>query len=734
MLGAEAAYIGKTYFVFLPAYALNFVHTPWFRRSKASPATVMAVSLHPESADAAERGFEPSALPGPLVLRLAFAAALLVVLAGVVSGWLVARAWGQEALNQIVSQQTDEVEVVARSLASKIEQSQKVLRTVAASITPEMLDSPSYLEWLLHQGLPAVQFFDAIQVARRDGQLRIDLRYGQLDQPANLDPVERDILRRTLAQGKPMVSELISGCGGDGCVMLTMPLHAADGSVMGVVAGGLKLQSPALLPGAMALPERADSRMLVFTQEGTILLHSDATRVMGNVRDEPDLAPAYAQWRAQARALDGMGTTRVLPEHIVSMAAMPLPQWVVARVTDAHAALAPVRVAQQQVWWWVAGAAALCAASVAVLLLWLARPLARLCVRATWTEQAQPSPPLAWPRAGGEVGALARVLQALEQHRARSKTMEKHFQAVLEHAPLGIVIMRSGCVEVAGRQACQLLGYQPEQLRGHPVRDIYLSDTDYFDTGARMRASFAAHGTLTGDVRLKRKDGSPVWVRVQGRSVDISEPDAGTVWILEDLAASHALRQQNAGDPMHDALTQLTNRDGCLQRMQGLLSERQAATGASGEEAVGCGAFLHLDLSHFAVINDAAGHSAGDDVLCYVACLLETEVGQSGWVARLGGDTFGVALPRCSPAHAAMVAERLCAAVQAWEPVYEGRSYLLGVSIGLVVLDAYLDSAAAVLHAADMACYRAKRAGRNQVVVHQRAYATGEDGHAAAEI
>ena len=693
----------------------------------------MVVPLSPEPADAAELDLEPWALPGPMVLRLAFVAALLVVLAGVVAGWLVARAWGQETLRQIVSQQTDEVEVVARSLASKIEQSQKVLRTVAASITPEILESPSSLEWLLHQGLPAVQFFDVIQVVRQDGQLSIHLRYGQLDQPATLDPVERDTLRRTLAQGKPMVSELIAGCGGDGCVMLTMPLHAADGSVMGVVAGGLKLESPGLVPAAMALPERADSRMLVFTQEGTILLHSDATRVAGNVRDEPDLAAAYAQWRAQSRAGDGMGTTQVLPEHIVSMAAMPLPQWVVARVTGAQAALAPLRAAQRQVGWWVAGAIALCTASAVVWVLWLARPLARLCMRATWIEKEQPSQPLPWPRDGGEVGALARVLQTLEQDRVRTKMMERHFQAVLEHMPAGVVIMRSGRVEVAGRQACQLLGYQPEQLRGQRVRDIYLSDADYFETGARMRASFEAHGTLTGDVRLRRKDGSPVWVRVHGRSVDPGVPGTGTVWILEDLAASHAARQQKACDPTHDALTQLTNRAGCLQRLQGLLSERPVAAGASTsvEGDVGCGAFLHLDLSHFAVINDVAGHSAGDDVLCYVSRLLETEVGQSGWVARLGGDTFGVALPRCSPGHAAMVAEQLCAAVHAWEPVYAGRSYEMGLSIGLVVLDAHLDSAAVVLHAADMACYRAKRAGRNQVVVHQRVSVSGEDGHAA---
>ena len=103
-------------------------------------------------------------VPGALVLRLMLVAALAVALSGAVAAWLVTRASGQEAMRRVVSQQTDEVEVVARLLASKIEQSQKVLRTVAAGITPAMLESPSSLEWLLQQGLPAVQFLSLIHI------------------------------------------------------------------------------------------------------------------------------------------------------------------------------------------------------------------------------------------------------------------------------------------------------------------------------------------------------------------------------------------------------------------------------------------------------------------------------------------------------------------------------------------------------------------------------------------
>ena len=110
-------------------------------------------------------------------------------------------------------------------------------------------------------------------------------------------------------------------------------------------------------------------------------------------------------------------------------------------------------------------------------------------------------------------------------------------------------------------------------------------------------------------------------------------------------------------------------------------------------------------------------HQAGDDVLEHVARLLEAQVRQAGWVARLGGDEFVVVMPACSVAHGLAVAEQLRAAVCAWEPVYGDRSFTLGVSVGLVPLTSELADVSAVLRAADMACYEAKRAGRNRVVL-----------------
>lgn len=669
-------------------------------------------------------------VPGALVLRLMLVAALAVALSGAVAAWLVTRASGQEAMRRVVSQQTDEVEVVARLLASKIEQSQKVLRTVAAGITPGMLESPSSLEWQLQQGLPAVQFFDTMQVARDNGELRLSLRAGQLEKAADLDPTERDALRRTLVNGKPLVSELIAGRTGEARVMFTMPLHREDGTVMGVVAGALRLQSQSLLPPSMTLPARDDSQLIVFTRDGTILSHSDPTRVLGQVRDEAGLAPVYTHWQSQAQPVVGRGMTHVQADHIVSMAGMPLPQWIVARVSQSQALLAPLQGAQREAWWLAVASMVLCMALAVALMGWMAQPLAQLTLKArqllTTRTRQLPAEDVDWPRAGGEVGELVRVFRGLVQQgslqQSRQDTVVGQFQAVLDSAPVGIVITRHGMLEVVSHQACVMLGYTAQELQGRPARTLYASDADYAQVGDRVRAEVAAHGAFDGDVCFLRKDGTPVWARVQGRGVRPEAVHGGTVWILEDITAAREAQVQQSWGRSHDALTQLYNRAAFDERLGQLMTERSArqrsvggGADEEGGDTQGDGVVLFLDLDHFTVVNDIAGHDAGDDVLRHVARLLASHVRQIGWAARLGGDEFAVVLPGCALARGQAVAEQLRAAVHAWEPSYQGRSFTLGVSIGLVVLDASLQDVPSVLYAADMACYDAKRAGRNRV-------------------
>ncbi|MFZ1498281.1 MAG: cache domain-containing protein, partial [Giesbergeria sp.] len=461
------------------------------------------------------------ALPGSLALRLAALLMGAALVAGAASGWIATRAAADEALQRVMRQQSDEVQTLARVLASKIEQSQKVLRTVAAGITPQMLEAPSSLEWLLQQGLPAVQFFDAMQVARADGTLRVNLQYGVQGEAAALEPSEREALRRTLMDGKPIVSELVGSRTGDARVMFTQPLHGADGSLTGVVAGALRLQSQGLLPASMAPPEQSGSRLVVFASDGTILSHPDPRRVLGKISDEPGLAQAYKAWSAKNEAAAVPGRTEVVPGFVVSLAQMPLPQWTVARVSEVQALLAPLEGTQRRAWWLAVLAVGLTALLGALLSLWQMQPLARLRERAwglaqqgDFEDSIAPAPIL-----GDEVGALTQLLDSLVSERSgqalRDSALTGSLQAILDHAPVGIVITRAARLSMLGRQAAQMLGYNTDELLGQPVRALYASDAAWAQGEERARAAFAAHGAFDGDLCFARKDGSPVWARVQ---------------------------------------------------------------------------------------------------------------------------------------------------------------------------------------------------------------------------
>lgn len=178
---------------------------------------------------------------------------------------------------------------------------------------------------------------------------------------------------------------------------------------------------------------------------------------------------------------------------------------------------------------------------------------------------------------------------------------------------------------------------------------------------------------------------------------------------LRETQVRHAHRLAQASIQhlaYHDPLTGLANRiafELCLKRA---LSEL-----GHGERH----ALLYIDLDQFKVVNDTSGHEAGDELLRQLAVLLREPIRDSDTLARLGGDEFGMLLTHCSLAHALQVAERLLRLVSKFRFAWQNKNFLLGASIGLVMLEDASQSLSEVLRMADMACYAAKDKGRNRV-------------------
>jgi diguanylate cyclase (GGDEF)-like protein len=170
---------------------------------------------------------------------------------------------------------------------------------------------------------------------------------------------------------------------------------------------------------------------------------------------------------------------------------------------------------------------------------------------------------------------------------------------------------------------------------------------------------------------------------------------------------------------MHQQLAAAARTDSKTGLLNATAWQRQAD--AEVTRALRAGTSLSLllvDVDHFKRVNDSHGHLIGDDVLRALATELRQQVRESDLVGRFGGEEFTVLLPRTDGGGACRIAERLRSSASLLS-VAAGpdtdTSISVTVSIGVAVLGQHGRDLFELLAAADLALYRAKDAGRNQV-------------------
>jgi diguanylate cyclase (GGDEF)-like protein len=160
-----------------------------------------------------------------------------------------------------------------------------------------------------------------------------------------------------------------------------------------------------------------------------------------------------------------------------------------------------------------------------------------------------------------------------------------------------------------------------------------------------------------------------------------------------------------------DPLTGLYNHRVFVETLQ-----RELSRGQRSGTPVG---LLFADLDHFKLVNDQYGHLVGDEVLKEFARRARDVARRSDLVARYGGEEFTLLAPEADPGGLAIMAERLRLAME--RPCRTSKEKVtVTVSIGGAVYDPASQAEPnhnRLLARADAALYRAKNAGRNQVVV-----------------
>ncbi|CAI8877086.1 diguanylate cyclase [Methylococcus capsulatus] len=276
----------------------------------------------------------------------------------------------------------------------------------------------------------------------------------------------------------------------------------------------------------------------------------------------------------------------------------------------------------------------------------------------------------------------------------------------------------AGIVQRVNSGYSAITGYTSDEIVGTPSEFLHPGGEEGKTSPRAILEALKGTDCWKGELTARRKNGDvcPVWLSIKAVRND---EQILTHYVVTFVDISERKRAQQEIEQLayFDPLTGLPNRRLFLERLN-------QAIGESCVNGSRC-SLLFVDLDRFKHLNDARGHTVGDQLLRKVAERLSEGVGRGGMVARLGGDEFVILLNGLdeefeSACRRTMdVAENLRVILQRPFVLSSGQHYVTA-SIGTAIYPFDTDSADDLLKAADMAMYEAKASGRNAV----RAYAS----------
>lgn len=291
------------------------------------------------------------------------------------------------------------------------------------------------------------------------------------------------------------------------------------------------------------------------------------------------------------------------------------------------------------------------------------------------------------------------------------------FQFLAEHS--ADLICRVGLdkiIRYASPSSLHLLGYTPEEILSLGPNSVVLPE-DLPLIAASARRLFAP-GVRNSQVtvRMRKKDGSVVWMESNARLVrDSNTGDAiEFVLFIRDITERKLLEEKLSAQALTDGLTGLANRRAFDEAL-----EKEWKRALREESRI---SLLMLDLDCFKAFNDQYGHQSGDDCLRAVATAVAGTVRRAiDIVARYGGEEIAIILPCTDVDGALLVAEKIRRAIvdlRIRHSKNQGVGIVtasIGVATALARHDGTMQMPESILMSADYALYQAKNGGRNRV-------------------
>jgi diguanylate cyclase (GGDEF)-like protein/PAS domain S-box-containing protein len=322
--------------------------------------------------------------------------------------------------------------------------------------------------------------------------------------------------------------------------------------------------------------------------------------------------------------------------------------------------------------------------------------------------------------AGGRItGYEGTIANITERKRAEQAVFAEKERAQVTLQSIGDAVISTdaeGRIEYINPVAESLTAWSLAEARGRPIGDVLnlvneitrepIENPLVCALGRGETGPSADHSVLitrSGQEVAIQESAAPICDR-QGRVI-------GAVIVFHDVTKERRLKRALSYQASHDALTGLINRREFDNRLHAAVQSAQRGEGAY--------ALLYIDLDQFKVVNDTCGHQAGDRLLRDVTGLLQGRVRASDTIARLGGDEFGVLLEGCTPEQSARIADGVRQAIKDYRFIWAQTTLSVGASVGVVQIGVDTESVAAIMSAADIACYAAKDEGRNRIHVYE---------------
>jgi PAS domain S-box-containing protein len=327
------------------------------------------------------------------------------------------------------------------------------------------------------------------------------------------------------------------------------------------------------------------------------------------------------------------------------------------------------------------------------------------------------------------------VYQHLQLHRIRRQLAERDqlFQLISENAADMIALVGSDGRRLYNSPAYEkVLGYSPEDLKTTSSFEQIHPDDRPRVLKAAENARLSGQGERV-EYRIRHKDGS--WRTLESTASAIRNAKGQTdklVIVNRDITERKRAEELLAHNAFHDVLTDLPNRALFLDRVQHALTLSQRHSNYKF-------AVLLIDVDEFKIINDSLGYKAGNELLIQIGQRLNDAVRRAdsvsrprsgsepykptndGRLARLGGDEFAILLDDLrDPIEAVRVAERIQAEL-ATPFVVDQQEIVISASIGITSSTSPHSQVEDLMRDADIAMYRAKRAGKARCEVSDTA-------------